>query len=91
MALTNIKKRIAVLLAAFALVTGGVTAGSVATAPPAAAATYGPVVNVKMGPYSAKWKCEGVRWLSIAQGHVTGPCFYSSGNHYFYIYRFLFV
>jgi hypothetical protein len=48
--MTGFRKHLAGLLAAFALVTGTVMAGSVATVSPAAAASYGPIMDVKMGP-----------------------------------------
>lgn len=91
MALVKFRKHLAGPLVALALVTGGVTAGSVATAPPAAAASYGPVVNVKMGPFTYKWQCVSTRYLYAVQNHVVAPCYESYGKWYFHVNRFYFT
>ncbi len=91
MAMTKFRKHLAGLLAAFALVTGAVTAGSVVTAPPAAAASYGPVVDVKMGPYTHKWQCVSMRYVYAVQNHVVAPCYQSGGKWYFHVNRFYFT
>lgn len=81
------RRKLVTIALALTLTTGGVAAGTLATAEPAAA-LYGPIVNVTMGPYSSRWTCYAMYGLSVGGGDISSPCYQSGGKWYFIVYRF---